>query len=74
MGSGNGYQVAISSGSSYFFYGQIYNVRVKPGGTVQKGAVIGELSAQRGDKSLLLFSVYKHGKEVNEESLLQESQ
>jgi murein DD-endopeptidase MepM/ murein hydrolase activator NlpD len=74
MPSGESYAVAIASGGSYFFYGQIYKVSVKPGQTVQKGQIIGELSQQQGLNNLLLFSVYRHGKEVNEENLLRTGQ
>jgi septal ring factor EnvC (AmiA/AmiB activator) len=72
MKSGDGYEVAIVSGSSYFFYGQIYKVTVKVGQIVQRGQIIGELSSQQGDNNFLLFSVYKHGKEVNEEYFLRQ--
>ena len=72
--SGSGYAVTVASGSSYFFYGQIYKVSVKAGQTVQRGQIIGELSSQEGGNNFLLFSVYKHGKEVNEENLLQQAQ
>jgi len=72
MESGDGYEVAIASGSSYFFYGQIYKVNVKPGQTVQRGQIIGKLSSQQRGNNFLLFSVYKHGKEVNEENLLRQ--
>ena len=74
MESGDGYQVAIASGSSYFFYGQIYKVAVKVGQTVQRGQIIGELLSQQGGNNFLLFSVYKHGKEVNEENFLRQGQ
>jgi septal ring factor EnvC (AmiA/AmiB activator) len=74
MESGSGYEVTVASGNSYFFYGQIYKVSVKPGQTVQRGQIIGELSSQKEDNNFLLFSIYKHGKEINEENFLRQTQ
>jgi murein DD-endopeptidase MepM/ murein hydrolase activator NlpD len=74
VASGDGYEVAIVSNGLYFFYGQIHKVRVKTGETVQRGQIIGELSSDSQNKHLLLFSVYKHGKELNEETVLRQGQ
>jgi len=59
--------VAITSKSTFYFYGQVSQVAVKPGQLVETGQVIGDLTLSNDGKRLLLFSVYKNGNEINEE-------
>jgi|HubBroStandDraft_6_1064221.scaffolds.fasta_scaffold968222_1 murein DD-endopeptidase MepM/ murein hydrolase activator NlpD len=70
----NSYLVAVNSNGTYYFYGLVSGVVVKPGQQVAKGQVIGDLKWQKGGRHLLLFSVYRNGSEINEEQLISRQQ